>query len=125
MSERAHLGEELCFRADGHVADLALSLLADAADDLVPTSARDHADQCEECLERLAGFPVKLNLIDVNDATGRFQPPTAAELSQFRTWLAPLRQPVVRRYSGGFDVAGACGMLAAEHLAQITPRRLA
>jgi 23S rRNA (adenine2503-C2)-methyltransferase len=73
---------------------------------------------------RLAGFPVKLNLIDVNDATGQFTPPTNAELSQFREWLAPLGQPIVRRYSGGKDIEGACGMLAAEYLAQITTRRL-
>jgi hypothetical protein len=56
MSERAQLDEELCFRADGHVADVALSLLADAADEFVPAIVRDHADQCEVCLERLAGF---------------------------------------------------------------------
>jgi 23S rRNA (adenine2503-C2)-methyltransferase len=67
-------------------------------------------------IERLAGLPVRLNLIDVNDATGRFAPPTAEELSRFRAWLAPLGQPVVRRYSGGKDVDGACGMLAADHL---------
>jgi 23S rRNA (adenine2503-C2)-methyltransferase len=63
-------------------------------------------------IERLAGMRVRLNLIDVNDATGRFHPPSEAELSQFRTWLEPLRQPIVRRYSGGKDVYGACGMLA-------------
>ena len=42
-------------------------------------------------LVRLAGLQVRLNLIDVNDSTGRFQPPTAEELSRFRTWLEPLR----------------------------------
>jgi 23S rRNA (adenine2503-C2)-methyltransferase len=67
-------------------------------------------------IERLRGIPVRLNLIDVNDATGRFQPPTASELSRFRDWLAPLGQPIVRRYSGGKEIAGACGMLAAEGL---------
>jgi 23S rRNA (adenine2503-C2)-methyltransferase len=67
-------------------------------------------------IDRLAGIPVRLNLIDVNDATGRFAPPTPEELSRFRDLLAPLRQPIVRRYSGGKDVAGACGMLAAEGL---------
>jgi 23S rRNA (adenine2503-C2)-methyltransferase len=75
-------------------------------------------------IERLRGFPVKLNLIDVNDSTGRYQPPTAEELARFRDWLTPLGQPIVRRYSGGKDVDGACGMLAAEHLAQISLRTL-
>jgi 23S rRNA (adenine2503-C2)-methyltransferase len=60
-----------------------------------------------------AGLPIKLDLIDVNDPTGRFQPPTAAELNRFRDVLrAELGMPVVRRYSGGQDVNGGCGMLA-------------
>ncbi len=71
---------------------------------------------------RLAGIPVRLDLIDVNDATGRFSPPTAAELSRFRDWLAPLRQPIARRYSGGKEIAGACGMLAADGLVERRPR---
>jgi 23S rRNA (adenine2503-C2)-methyltransferase len=67
-------------------------------------------------IERLAGIQVRLNLIEVNDSTGRFTPPDAAELGRFRDLLEPLGQPVVRRYSGGKDVDGACGMLAADHL---------
>jgi 23S rRNA (adenine2503-C2)-methyltransferase len=67
-------------------------------------------------IDRLAGMQVRLNLIDVNDSTGAFSPPSEAELSRFRDWLAPLRQPVVRRYSGGKDVDAACGMLAADSL---------
>jgi 23S rRNA (adenine2503-C2)-methyltransferase len=60
-----------------------------------------------------AGLPVKLDLIDVNDPTGRFRPPSAAELNIFRDALrAELAMPVVRRYSGGQDVHGGCGMLA-------------
>ena len=47
--------------------------------------------------------------------TASAAPPTDAELSRFRTWLAPLKQPIVRRYSGGKDVMGACGMLASIH----------
>ena len=64
-------------------------------------------------VRRLAGMRVRLNLIDVNDAGGRFLPPTDAERARFRAWLAPLGQPIVRRYSGGKDVDAACGMLAA------------
>jgi 23S rRNA (adenine2503-C2)-methyltransferase len=67
--------------------------------------------------ERLAdltrGLPIKLDLIDVNDPTGRFQPPSRAELDSFRDALrAKLAMPVVRRYSGGQDIHAACGMLA-------------
>jgi 23S rRNA (adenine2503-C2)-methyltransferase len=59
------------------------------------------------------GLPVKLDLIDVNDPTGRFQAPGAVELNLFRDALrAELGMPVVRRYSGGQDINGGCGMLA-------------
>jgi 23S rRNA (adenine2503-C2)-methyltransferase len=59
------------------------------------------------------GLPIILNLIDVNDSTGQFKPPTRAELDHFRDALrAELAMPVVRRYSGGKDIDGACGMLA-------------
>jgi 23S rRNA (adenine2503-C2)-methyltransferase len=60
-----------------------------------------------------AGMPVRLDLIDVNDATGEFTPPSDAERRAFRDALtAALGMPVVRRYSGGRDVHGGCGMLA-------------
>ncbi len=67
--------------------------------------------------ERLAdltrGLPTKLDLIDVNDPTGRFRPPSQAELDAFRDALrAKLAMPVARRYSGGQDIHAACGMLA-------------
>ena len=59
------------------------------------------------------GLPVQLDLIDVNDPSGRFRPPDRAELDAFRDALrAHLAAPVVRRYSGGQDIHAACGMLA-------------
>ncbi|MGD9782190.1 MAG: radical SAM protein [Kiritimatiellia bacterium] len=59
------------------------------------------------------GVPITLDLIDVNDATGRFQPPSADELNAFRDALRKhLKMPVARRYSGGQDIHAACGMLA-------------
>jgi 23S rRNA (adenine2503-C2)-methyltransferase len=63
--------------------------------------------------ELVRGLPVKLDLIDVNDPTGRFRPSTAEELAAFRNALtARLGVPVARRYSGGRDIHAACGMLA-------------
>lgn len=57
--------------------------------------------------------PVRLDLIDVTDAGGRFLPPTPDDLQVFRDALTRhLGQPVVRRYSGGADIAAACGTLA-------------
>ena len=63
--------------------------------------------------ELVRGLPITLDLIDVNDATGRFRPPGAAELDAFRDALRKhLQMPVARRYSGGQDIHAACGMLA-------------
>lgn len=60
------------------------------------------------------GLPVQLDLIDVNDVTGRFLPPGDAERNAFRDALRRhLGAPVIRRYSGGKDISAACGMLAA------------
>ena len=57
--------------------------------------------------------PVRLDLIDVTDPTGRFLPPTESEMSAFRDALTRhVGQPVVRRYSGGKSIAAACGTLA-------------
>jgi 23S rRNA (adenine2503-C2)-methyltransferase len=57
--------------------------------------------------------PVRLDLIDVTDPTGRLEPPTPEELRRFRDALTRhVGQPVVRRYSGGADIQAACGMLA-------------
>lgn len=65
--------------------------------------------------EWVGDLPVTLDLIDVNDPTGRFCPPTAEELSEFRDALRQhLRQPVARRYSGGADIHAACGMLVGQ-----------
>ena len=62
----------------------------------------------------LHGIPVRLNPIAVNDASGRFRPPSPPEWESFRDALARELpgQPVVRRYSGGQDEHAACGMLA-------------
>ena len=71
----------------------------------------------EEDARRLAeltrGLPITLDLIDVNDPTGRFRPPSRDELDAFRDALtAHVGMPVARRYSGGQDIHAACGMLA-------------
>jgi 23S rRNA (adenine2503-C2)-methyltransferase len=63
--------------------------------------------------ELLRGLPVRLNLIEVNDHTGRYLPPSEAERTAFVSALQILGQPIVRRYSGGKDVQAGCGMLAA------------
>ncbi len=63
--------------------------------------------------ELIGDTPVRLDLIDVTDPTGRFLPPNPEELSRFRDALSRhVGQPVVRRYSGGKDIQAACGTLA-------------
>ncbi len=75
----------------------------------VNTSAR-HARELAALVE---GLRVKINLIDVSDETGKYRPPTPEEHAEFRNALDALGAPVVRRYSGGKDIAAACGTLAA------------
>ena len=63
--------------------------------------------------ELIGDTPVRLDLIDVTDPTGRFSPPSTEEMSAFRDALSRhVGQPVVRRYSGGKDIQAACGTLA-------------
>jgi 23S rRNA (adenine2503-C2)-methyltransferase len=63
--------------------------------------------------ELFEGIPIKVDLIEVTDASGKHLPPTPEELSAFRDHLQILRAPVVRRYSGGKEIGAACGTLAA------------
>jgi 23S rRNA (adenine2503-C2)-methyltransferase len=71
-------------------------------------------DEARALAELTRGLPVLIDLIDVNDATGQFQRASPEELKQFRDYLSEeLGMPVQRRYSGGLDIHGACGMLAA------------
>lgn len=76
------------------------------------------ADEVEALRTLFAGVPLRLNLIDVNDARpDGYRRATPAELASFRDALRTLEVPVVRRYSGGAAKHAACGMLANEHAA--------
>jgi 23S rRNA (adenine2503-C2)-methyltransferase len=91
-------------RATGRRVTLAWTLLA---------GINTRPEDAHQLAELTAGLPIILDLIDVNDPTGRFQPPPTAELNAFRDALtAQVGMPVVRRYSGGQDIDGGCGMLA-------------
>jgi 23S rRNA (adenine2503-C2)-methyltransferase len=71
-------------------------------------------DEVEALCELFEGVPIRLNLIDVNDARpDGFQRASDEELAKFRDALRALGAPVVRRYSGGAARHAACGMLAA------------
>jgi 23S rRNA (adenine2503-C2)-methyltransferase len=71
-------------------------------------------DDARALAELTHGLPILLDLIDVNDPTGQFRRPDTDEANAFRDALREeLAMPVQRRYSGGQDIHGACGMLAA------------
>lgn len=71
-------------------------------------------DEVEALRSLFDGVPLRLNLIDVNDARpDGYQRASDAALSAFRDALRTLGIPVVRRYSGGAAKHAACGMLAA------------
>ena len=71
-------------------------------------------DEVDALRDLFAGVPLRVNLIDVNDARpDGYRRATDAELAEFRDALRTLEVPVVRRYSGGAAKHAACGMLAA------------
>jgi adenine C2-methylase RlmN of 23S rRNA A2503 and tRNA A37 len=71
------------------------------------------AADAQQLAQLTRGLPIKLDLIDVNDPSGRFHPPSTEERHAFRDALRQyLAAPVARRYSGGQDIHAACGMLA-------------
>ncbi len=70
-------------------------------------------DDARELSRVVGDTPVRLDLIEVTDATGRFRRPDADEMGAFRDALRRhLPHPVARRYSGGADIQAACGTLA-------------
>lgn len=70
-------------------------------------------EDAKQLAELTRGLPVKLDLIDVNDPSGKYAPPSPEELKTFRDALRlHLAAPVARRYSGGKDICAACGLLA-------------
>ncbi len=74
------------------------------------------ADDARRLGELVRGLPVKIDLIDINDPSGRFRPPDRAGLDAFRDALRlHVGAPVARRYSGGADIRAACGMLAGRY----------
>jgi 23S rRNA (adenine2503-C2)-methyltransferase len=71
-------------------------------------------DEVEALRGLFDGVPLRLNLIDVNDARpDGFRRVSNGELARFRDALRTLGIPIVRRYSGGAATHAACGMLAA------------
>ena len=112
------------FAAEGHRFRLIISLAA-ASSDAASCGGRvtfayvgisgvnmGREDACR-LAELLAGLRAKVTLIDVNDDSGRYQPPKDEEVKDFRDELLARQIPVSRRYAGGREIGAACGTLAA------------
>jgi 23S rRNA (adenine2503-C2)-methyltransferase len=75
-------------------------------------------DEIEALRELLADVPIRINLIDVNDARDDgYRRAGDDERNRFVDALAALHIPFQRRYSGGAERHAACGMLAAQRCA--------
>jgi 23S rRNA (adenine2503-C2)-methyltransferase len=70
------------------------------------------ADEARELARLFAGVPLRVSVIDVMDASGRYHPPDDSERRRFLSALSENGIGFVRRYSGGVDIHAACGMLA-------------
>jgi 23S rRNA (adenine2503-C2)-methyltransferase len=119
---RKHSLEELAgaiqalHRATGERITIAWCLMA---------GVNDGADEVDALKTLIGDVPIRLNLIDVNDARpvqeGGFRPVSPAQLARFLDAAQVLKQPIVRRYSGGKNKHGACGMLATLSVDGIEP----
>jgi len=78
-------------------------------------------EEARELGRLFRGVPVRLSVIDVNDPSGRFAPPSDEERGRFLSALAAEGIAFRRRYSGGPDIHAACGLLASRRRAGPTP----
>ena len=77
------------------------------------------SDEVEALGSLLGDLPLRINLIDVNDAReDGFKRASDEERSAFMSRLQVLNVPIVRRYSGGASRHAACGMLAATRFSE-------
>jgi len=75
----------------------------------------DGEDELAALRARFADLPIRVNLIDVNDATGTYHRVTDAERQELVAKLGAAGIAVQVRYSGGQNRHAACGMLASRH----------
>ncbi len=70
------------------------------------------ADEADGLARLFPDVTLRVSLIDVNDASGTYQPPDDGERQTFIDALAARHIAFIRRYSGGADILAACGTLA-------------
>jgi len=92
---------------------------------VVMAGVNTDAAEVEAIQRHFGDLPLRINLIDVNDARpDGFARASDAERKALVDLLQVLRAPIVRRYSGGAARHAACGMLAAERAPLAEPRRV-
>lgn len=72
-------------------------------------------DELDALARELGELPIRVNLIDVNDASGRYDVVADEDRIAFIGRLHAAGIATQRRYSGGKNEHAACGMLAAKH----------
>ena len=72
----------------------------------------DSVDDARRVKKLLSGVPCKINLIPYNPTGNEFARPDDAAIRAFHEALAPLKAPVIIRWSRGDDIDAACGQLA-------------
>jgi len=78
-------------------------------------------DEAQALFDLLGDVPLRINLIDVNDAReDGYVRASDDERNRFIDALQPLGAPIVRRYSGGQKTHAACGMLVSRATAADT-----
>lgn len=72
------------------------------------------SEELDALKARIAGLPLRFNLIEVNDPDGKYLAPSGESFRTFVDGLQSLGMPIVRRYTGGKDIDAACGRLASK-----------
>lgn len=100
MSGDERLPLDLTWQADGHATDVALSMVADGAEALLPEGVLGHLEGCEACSARLGGAAL-LSLRATEEL-----PAIAAKLAVPARVAAPVTRPIpVRVLAAALAVA--------------------
>jgi hypothetical protein len=89
------LDETLVWDESGHLADTAVSALADGELELLPDPALQHADTCSECADRVGAVALlALEVAEVLGAVEQRLPVTTSQVVPARTLAAARRRPL-------------------------------
>jgi 23S rRNA (adenine2503-C2)-methyltransferase len=108
--ERVHPTEELVKALHDHARARRTRVLVEY---VLLQGVNDSPDDARALARLLDAKLVKIDLIDVNGATGGFRRSSREARSAFLDVLAAAEIPFAIRYSGGQEIAAGCGQLAA------------